>query len=99
MSKTIHEIRQDQSKHLNDIFNEIVKVLRIDRMVEYLSKTLNRINKWLKAKLSKWVLGNYPFQSTTHVTIDHYDTVLIKKGKIKEWRTFKDGVRQAVVMK
>ena len=43
MSNTIHESREGISKHLNEIFNEIVKVLRSDRMVGHLSNALNNL--------------------------------------------------------
>jgi len=56
-----------------------------------------RVNEWLKNKLTKWVLKNYPFEITTRV--DKYQTVYVKKGRIREWRTFKDGKRQAHVIK
>ena len=56
-----------------------------------------RFNDYLKKKLTKWVLRNYPFNVTTQV--DRYQTVYVKKGRIREWRTFKDGVRQAHVIK
>ncbi|MCR9254337.1 MAG: hypothetical protein NXI20_28245 [bacterium] len=41
---------------------------------------------FLKRKMTKWVLINFPFQVTTKV--HHYDTIFIKKGKIREWRTY-----------
>ena len=56
-----------------------------------------KVNTWLKNKLTKWVMKNYPFLITTQV--DKYETVYVKKGRIREWRTFKDGVRQANVLK
>jgi hypothetical protein len=52
-----------------------------------------------KKLISKFVLKNFPFDETTKVHIDHYDTVYVKKGKVREWRTFKDGVRQQTVLK
>ena len=57
-----------------------------------------KVNAWIKKKLTSWVMKNYPFNITTRV--DKYETVYVKKGKrIREYRTFKDGVRQAKVLK
>lgn len=44
------------------------------------------MNKLLKKLLTNWVLKNYPFMVTTQV--DHFKKVLVKKGKIREYRVF-----------
>tara|TARA_R110000851_G_scaffold92662_4_gene202161 strand:+ start:1776 stop:1943 length:168 start_codon:yes stop_codon:yes gene_type:complete len=40
----------------------------------------------IKRILAKWVLRNYPFNVTTKVLI--IKTIYVKKGKIREWRSY-----------
>lgn len=44
------------------------------------------MKKFIKRLLTNWVLKNYPFKITTKV--DKYYTIFVKKGKIREVRTF-----------
>jgi hypothetical protein len=44
------------------------------------------MNKILKKLLRSWVLNNFPFNETTK--INHIKTILIKKRRIKEWRSY-----------
>lgn len=47
-----------------------------------------RFNNWLKKKLTRWVIANYPFQATTETKIINYRLVYVKKGKLREWRMY-----------
>ena len=44
------------------------------------------MNTIIKNLLSNWVLKNYPFMTTTKV--ETIKTIYVKKGKIKEWRSY-----------
>ena len=44
------------------------------------------IKMTIKRMLTKWVLKNYPFLITTKVVKKY--TIYVKKGKIREWRTY-----------
>lgn len=57
------------------------------------------MKKLFKSIISSFVLKNFPFKTTTKVLIDKYETIYVKKGKIREWRTYKEGVRQRFVIK
>ena len=43
-----------------------------------------KLPKFIKEALRKWCIKNFPLQETTKV---HFKT-LVKKGKIREWRTY-----------
>lgn len=50
------------------------------------------LNTILKKLLKPWVLKNFPKETKTEIKIK-YDvkritTILVKKGKIKEWRSY-----------
>ena len=56
------------------------------------------MKKLFKILITGFVLKNFPFIVTTKV--NQYNTVLVKKGKAKEWRTFDiNGRRMAYVIK
>ena len=44
------------------------------------------MKKLIKRLLKNWVLKNFPFEITTYV--NRVNTVFIKKGKIREWRSY-----------
>ena len=44
------------------------------------------MNNLFKRLLAKWVLKNYPFMVTTKFKI--IKTIYVKKGKIREWRSY-----------
>ena len=44
------------------------------------------MKKLFKKLITPFVLNNFPFKITTHV--ENFKRVLVKKGKIKEWRIF-----------
>lgn len=44
------------------------------------------MNTLLKILLRKWVLKNFPFNETTKVK--YIKTIYVKKGKIREWRSY-----------
>lgn len=46
------------------------------------------LNKLLKTLLKNWVLKNFPKETKTKYDVEKVKTILIKKGKIKEWRSY-----------
>ena len=55
------------------------------------------MNKLLKKILTKWVLKNYPFAVTTKVNKVY--TIFVKKGKIREWRSYDENHNRIELMK
>lgn len=56
------------------------------------------MKKLFKRWITPFVLNNFPFIITTQV--NKFNTILVKKGKSKEWRTFTiDGRRMQNVIK
>ncbi len=47
--------------------------------------------------LTRFVLQHYPWRVTTQV--DKYKTVLVKKGKIREWRTYAESGKRVQLLK
>jgi len=63
-----------------------------------MKKILTFLLKYWNKSVSEWVLSNYPFRVTTRVK--RFKTVFVKKGKIREWRTFtENGIRVYPVLK
>ena len=50
------------------------------------------MNKLLKALLKNWVLKNFPKETQTEVItikkVERIKTIFVKKGKIREWRSY-----------
>lgn len=46
------------------------------------------MKKLIKKWLTNYCIKNYPLQLTTRVIEIKIFTVLVKKGKIKEWRSY-----------
>ena len=44
------------------------------------------MKKWVQKIIKRWAAKKFPRRFTTKVRT--YDTVYVKKGKIREWRTF-----------
>ena len=55
------------------------------------------MNNLIKRILTKWVLRNYPFKITTKV--NNVFTVYVKKGKIREWRSYDENHNRIPLMK
>ena len=56
-----------------------------------------RLNNFFKKIMLWWVLRSYPFVVTTKVNM--FKTIYVKKGKIREWRTYNaDGVRVELIL-
>jgi len=51
----------------------------------------------IKRILNKWVLKNYPFHMTKKV--HHIKTIYIKKGKIREWRSYDENHNRIPLVK
>lgn len=47
-----------------------------------------KLNTWLKKKLTRWVIANYPFDAVVKTKTIKYYLVYVKKGKIREWRMY-----------
>ncbi len=44
--------------------------------------------KFIEKMLKKWCLKRYPLEVTTKVINVKYYHILVKKGKIKQWRIY-----------
>jgi len=55
------------------------------------------MKKLIKKLLTNWVLRNFHFEITTKV--NHVKTIMIKKGKIREWRSYDENHNRIALVK
>lgn len=55
------------------------------------------MKKLIKKLLTNWVVRNFPFVVTTKV--NHVKTIYIKKGKIREWRSYDENHNRIELVK
>lgn len=64
----------------------------MERLKKYITELIISKNWFDRATLTRFLMKNYPLSITTKTR--KYKTVLIKKGRIREWRTYdQDGTR------
>lgn len=55
--------------------------------------------KLFRLQLIKFCLHEYPLEITTEKIYYHYKIILVKKGKIKEWRSYDENHKRIYNLK
>lgn len=55
------------------------------------TRIFNLLSKFFEKQILEYCLKNFPLMITTKTR--NVDKIYVKKGKIRQWRTFVDGIR------